>query len=641
MEGSPPVPPPLALQYKSSAVSLLTTDDDVGVVEALVAITGVVDDVNDLILPGALAKSLLNRRPKGVRAHNLDQWVSAAAAAEEWLPGDPRLPATTADGRPWPKEAGALWVRAEFNLGTQVGRDTYSDVVFYSKRGQCYWSIGYVVPAGGARKRPDGVRLIAAIDVHEYSPVLFGAASWTGTLLVKSAPGLPLPRRPGPAGRPAAPLVLEVKRRFTAGQRQNAADAGHALDDGSYPIKTVDDLRNAVQAYGRCPEGKRPQLRKLIVRRAKALGRPDLIPDAWGSSGKKYATGGVVPADAWSALLETPAPFTIAPPLAGTLAGKSGVPKVADTPRDMRNTRQLIAWYERGEGAARIRWGEPGDFMRCVRIAAEHMTDEQARGFCNVRHRAVLGVAPGQEAPGHKTWEAQLHGETLETKDFFPNLPGSYEEHIAAVTKAVTDALRNTGQNGGAGQDDGSGQNGGSADTDSHQVVMVAGTWPDHAVATVYTFAGGGAGEDRQSYQVQYTMAEDGSVTISGEPEPVELTVTVAPSGQTDATAGATPDTTATDAAAAASVPVMDAVDQATKVAGALLLASPQTKAGRVLSAASAGLIGEAVKRLLQVLTAAGIDAGMGSDQMEGKTVITAAELEAARALIAEASSLA
>lgn len=42
----------------------------------------------------------------------------------------------------------------------------------------------------------------------------------------------------------------------------------------------------------------------------------------------------------------------------------------------------LIAWYLTGEGAAKIRWGTPGDFARCVRIADNHMPKELAKGFC-------------------------------------------------------------------------------------------------------------------------------------------------------------------------------------------------------------------------------------------------------------------
>lgn len=60
------------------------------------------------------------------------------------------------------------------------------------------------------------------------------------------------------------------------------------------------------------------------------------------------------------------------------------------------NIRPIIRWFERGEGAARIRWGVKGDFMRCVRIAGKHMRPDQAKGFCNKRHTAVLGHPPGK-----------------------------------------------------------------------------------------------------------------------------------------------------------------------------------------------------------------------------------------------------
>src|SRR6266568_221191 len=61
---------------------------------------------------------------------------------------------------------------------------------------------------------------------------------------------------------------------------------------------------------------------------------------------------------------------------------------------------QLAHWWEHGEGAAKIRWGEGGDFMRCVRLAADeaHMTPERARGFCAERHHAALGIWPSTHA---------------------------------------------------------------------------------------------------------------------------------------------------------------------------------------------------------------------------------------------------
>ena len=32
---------------------------------------------------------------------------------------------------------------------------------------------------------------------------------------------------------------------------------------------------------------------------------------------------------------------------------------------------QLASWWEHGEGAAKIAWGTPGSFMRCVRLAED------------------------------------------------------------------------------------------------------------------------------------------------------------------------------------------------------------------------------------------------------------------------------
>jgi len=60
--------------------------------------------------------------------------------------------------------------------------------------------------------------------------------------------------------------------------------------------------------------------------------------------------------------------------------------------------RHLIRWFERGKGAARIGWGAPNDFDRCVAIASEHMTPEQAKGFCNLRHHGALGYYPATHA---------------------------------------------------------------------------------------------------------------------------------------------------------------------------------------------------------------------------------------------------
>lgn len=63
--------------------------------------------------------------------------------------------------------------------------------------------------------------------------------------------------------------------------REQAAEKGEALPDGSYPIRNVADLKNAIKAYGRAKESERSKVRKHIMKRARALGKADLIPEEW------------------------------------------------------------------------------------------------------------------------------------------------------------------------------------------------------------------------------------------------------------------------------------------------------------------------------------------------------------------------
>jgi hypothetical protein len=63
--------------------------------------------------------------------------------------------------------------------------------------------------------------------------------------------------------------------------RMRLAKEGKALPDGSYPIRNVEDLKNAIQSYGRSTPEKRDEVKKHIIRRARGLRRPDLIPENW------------------------------------------------------------------------------------------------------------------------------------------------------------------------------------------------------------------------------------------------------------------------------------------------------------------------------------------------------------------------
>jgi hypothetical protein len=72
---------------------------------------------------------------------------------------------------------------------------------------------------------------------------------------------------------------IALKRAYTEETRMEMAKKGNAMPDGSYPIKDVADLRNAIQAYGRAKN--KDATKAHIIKRAMALGAEDLIPENW------------------------------------------------------------------------------------------------------------------------------------------------------------------------------------------------------------------------------------------------------------------------------------------------------------------------------------------------------------------------
>jgi 2'-5' RNA ligase/phage head maturation protease len=157
-----------------------------GIVRAIFAVTGVVDDVEDLIIPGAFTRTLATRRVKPVWSHDWKEPVGSVLSIEEWMPGDPRF-ASIPGGSVWPKEAGALVATCQYNLRTTRGRDAYEQVRQWHENGEAQFSIGFKVPPGGASKRHDGVRIIHDLDLYEVSPVLHGAHPMTRSIEVKAA----------------------------------------------------------------------------------------------------------------------------------------------------------------------------------------------------------------------------------------------------------------------------------------------------------------------------------------------------------------------------------------------------------------------------------------------------------------------
>ena len=283
----PPVEMKGAGAAKATAPGVLDEDGDVFTI--IGSVTGVVDDVADIIVPGAYTKTLTERKPKICFGHEWLRPIGKVLTIEELMPGDRRLPTTTAMGKPWPKEAGALVAKVKLFTNTTDGKEAAERWREYGP--EAAFSIGYQVPVGKSKKRRDGVREIFEVALYEISEVLHGAMSLCGpmptALAMKMLPGVEHKAASEPEVEPE--LVVDVKalheaaepgidwgmvrhaaavglshvvdvkaiaaqpqHRFEVGRKVSpeqmlaAAKSGAALGDGSYPIESEHDLRAAL-----------------------------------------------------------------------------------------------------------------------------------------------------------------------------------------------------------------------------------------------------------------------------------------------------------------------------------------------------------------------------------------------------------
>ena len=97
---------------------------------------------------------------------------------------------------------------------------------------------------------------------------------------------------------------IALKRAFSEEDRTKMADEGLALEDGSFPIKSTDDLKNAISAFGRAKD--KEAAKRHIMKRAKALNAEKMIPSTWLTGGATIIEekSGEVDTELMSSLLE-------------------------------------------------------------------------------------------------------------------------------------------------------------------------------------------------------------------------------------------------------------------------------------------------------------------------------------------------
>jgi 8-oxo-dGTP pyrophosphatase MutT (NUDIX family)/phage head maturation protease len=538
-------------------------------------VTGVVDEVNDLIVPGAFAQTLATRRVKAVWHHEWKDAVGVVLDVEEWMPGDRRF----ADVPDWPPGAGALVATVEYNRRTSKGRDTYEQVKQWYEHNEAAFSIGYRVPADGATRRGDGVRIIHRLDLFEVSPVLHGAHPMTRALEVKAAtdPGMEYKATPNVVEL-EAPNADGIK---VAGLVVKAGDTGRvlmiqrALDDtdpaagtwefpGGHREDGEDSLAAAVREWREETGADLPGTASVvgswdspngIYRGHVAIVPTEMsVPINKPHDERRVANpddlqGDATEVTAWWPITSLPdlpllraecreTPWAL---LAGAALPHAPTPKTT-TPQAQEFAEGVMARY-RALG---------GDEKKSARAAVR-----SARALPRIEHKSARSAV--LEA------KSRLAPAALEASAMNPTtLPESLEQFRSRLADSVRELL---GQ-------------------DNEAWTCIEGTYPDRVIVSVHS-EDGAAGRSTH-YSIPYTVSVAGDITLD-KPEPVELATIVVPEGAT-AQRAATADE---DVDARVVQPTVSALADATarvtgSAAGPEQLEDVHDKVRRLISALSA-----------------------------------------------------
>ncbi|MFM9634483.1 MULTISPECIES: NUDIX domain-containing protein [Streptomyces] len=496
-----------------------------------------VDEVADLIVPGAFARTLAARPVKTVWHHGWKDPVGVVVECEEWLPGDPRF----RDIPNWPAEAGALVATVVYNLRTRQGRDAYEQVKQWHEHKQAAFSIGYRVPDTGASKRGDGVRIIHDLDLFEVSPVLHGAHPLTRSLEVKSATGaagghdgleykatpshveIDVIAAPKADGIKVAGLAVKAADTSRVLMIQRALDeddpaagtweipGGH-LEDGEDPLAAA--LREWSEETGSTLPGTASVVGSWTAPNGIYRGyvaivpTEDSVPINAPHSERRVANpddpkGDATEVTAWWPIPALPDMPLLRPEcretpwalLAGAALPHPPGPKLTPQAKEFADgvmARYQVLGGKKETAAAAVKSARTPAPLE--RRATRATVLEPARAVSRVQHKSARSMVVEAKSRISATLEAPVMSSPL---------PESQEQFRARLADAVRELL----------------------DQDGNTWTCIEGTYPDRVIVTMHS-----EDERRSShYAIPYTVTV-GEITLD-KPQPVELATIVVPEG--------------------------------------------------------------------------------------------------------------
>lgn len=101
------------------------------------------------------------------------------------------------------------------------------------------------------------------------------------------------------------------------------------------------------------------------------------------------------------------------------LFGNDPVVAAGGMDRNRGNAEALRRYWTVGEGAAKIRWGQGGDWKRCVRQLTKYL-GPRAKGYCQLRHKEALGYYTSTHAKMDRAKNNSVEEFTYELDGYNP-----------------------------------------------------------------------------------------------------------------------------------------------------------------------------------------------------------------------------
>jgi HK97 family phage prohead protease len=179
-------------ETKTIPTFIKSIDEDLGIVEQVISVFGVIDDGNDIVEPGSFTKTILEHgsRVKVLDQHRTDSVLRVVGKPLSMMeiPRNLLPPEVLVK---FPEATGGLLVKTQYALDTENGKDVFKLIQggFLPETSFGYDALDTQMVRRNVNGKDQAVRLLKTLRLWEYSNVIWGMNPATATISAKDKTG--------------------------------------------------------------------------------------------------------------------------------------------------------------------------------------------------------------------------------------------------------------------------------------------------------------------------------------------------------------------------------------------------------------------------------------------------------------------